>query len=109
MTPTLTLLHSDVFPIGRYAAALMRESIDSRRLSDLNQLLIGDASALRVVLVDPAILDGDRGPIALDTRTAVVGVGLEEQPRWLEQENVYLHLPKDPAAPVLLNAIKRAF
>ena len=106
---TLTLLHSDVFPIGRYADALMRESIDSRRLGDLDQLLIGDASALRVVLVDPAIFNGDRDALALDPRTAVVGVGLAEPPRWLTEESIYIDLPADPTAPALLRAIKRAF
>jgi len=108
VTPSLTLLHSDSFPIGRYAEALTRESIDSRRLGSLDQLRIADP-ALRVVLVDPAILDGGRETLTLDTRTAVVGVGLDEQPHWLAQESIYLHVPKDPAAAVLLSAIKRAF
>jgi HD-GYP domain-containing protein (c-di-GMP phosphodiesterase class II) len=109
MTPSLTLLHSDAFPIGRYADALTRESIASRRFGGLDQLLAGDGSGLRVVLVDPAILDGGRPTLALDPRTAVVGVGLDEQPRWLANESVYVQLPKDPSATALMTAIKRAF
>jgi HD-GYP domain-containing protein (c-di-GMP phosphodiesterase class II) len=109
MTPSLTLLHSEGFPIGRYTEALRRESIAQRRVSGLDQLLGGDGPGLRVLLVDPAILDGDRKTLALDPRTAVVGVGLAEQPRWLTNENVYLDLPKDPSAPALMSAIKRAF
>ena len=108
MTPSLTLLHSDVFPIARYADALMRESIAPRRLTALDQLMMGDGG-LRVVLIDPAIVDGDRKNVTIDTRTAVVGVGLSEQPRWLSDENVYLGIPKDPSPPALLGAIKRAF
>ena len=109
MTPSLTLLHSDVFPIARYADALTRESIAPRRLAALDQLLLGDTPGLRVVLIDLAIVDGDRQTLALDTRTAVVGVGLAEQPRWLSDESVYLGLPKDPTDSALLGAIKRAF
>lgn len=107
---TLTLLHSDSFPIGLYADALTRESIASSRLDSLDQLLRGDATALRVVLVDPAILNGRGGSaLRLDPRTAVVGVGLDEQPRWLSEETIYLDLPKDPSASVLLSAVRRAF
>ncbi|HEY0159005.1 MAG TPA: HD domain-containing phosphohydrolase [Thermoanaerobaculia bacterium] len=106
---TLTLLHSDTFPIGRYADVLLRESIASRRLDSLEQLLVGDASALRVVLVDPAIINGRKSTLQLDTRTAVVGVGLEEQPNWLADDSIYLHLPENPATGVLLSAVKRAY
>jgi HD-GYP domain-containing protein (c-di-GMP phosphodiesterase class II) len=106
---TLTLLHSEVFPIGRYAEALTRESISSHRLGGLDQLLTAEAGSLRVVLVDPAILNGNGTTLTLDKRTAVVGVGLDEQPSWLTDDNVYLHLPQDPSPSVLLSAIKRAF
>ncbi|HEY0140165.1 MAG TPA: HD domain-containing phosphohydrolase [Thermoanaerobaculia bacterium] len=104
---TLTLLHSESFPIGRYADALMRESIASSGLRSLGQLLTADPASLRVVLVDPGILNGH--PLQLDSRTAIVGVGLAEQPQWLTDDNVYLDLPNDPTPAVLLSAIKRAF
>jgi HD-GYP domain-containing protein (c-di-GMP phosphodiesterase class II) len=104
---TLTLLHSESFPIGRYADALLRESIASRGLQSLDQLLTADAASLRVVVVDPGILNGHA--LTLDSRTAIVGVGLEEQPKWLTNDNVYLHLPTDPSPAVLLSAVKRAF
>ena len=70
---TLTLLHSQSFPIGLYAEVLTRESISSSRLDNLDQLLIGDASSLRVVLVDPGITNGRKSILPLDKRTAVVG------------------------------------
>lgn len=104
---TLTLLHSESFPIGRYADALLSESIASRGLHSLDQLLTADAASLRVVLVDPGILNGHT--LQLDSRTAIVGVGLDEQPRWLTADTVYLDLPGDPSPAVLLSAIKRAF
>ena len=52
---TLTLLHSESFPIGLYADVLTREAISSSRLDSLDQLLASDASSLRVVLVDKGI------------------------------------------------------
>jgi HD-GYP domain-containing protein (c-di-GMP phosphodiesterase class II) len=106
---TLTLLHSDTFPIGRYADVLRRESIASGRLDSLEQLLVSDASALRVALVDPGIINGRKAALTLDSRTAVVGVGLEEQPHWLAEDSIYLHLPENPSTGVLLSAVKRAY
>ena len=55
------------------------------------------------------LIEGNGSALQLDTHTAMVGVGLAEQPRWLTDDNIYLHLPKDPAPQVLLSAIKRAF
>jgi HD-GYP domain-containing protein (c-di-GMP phosphodiesterase class II) len=105
----LTLFHSESFPIGRYAEGLTRESIAPSRLESLDQLLTADGAGLRVVLVDRGILNGRRTALQLDPRTAVVGVGLDEQPAWLADDSVYLHLPQDPSTPALMSAIKRAF
>ena len=105
----LTLLHSESFPIGRYADGLTRESIASSSLVSLDQLRAGDPSSLRVVLVDPAILNGGHAGLKLDARTAIVGVGLDEQPRWLADDSVYLHLSENPPPSVLLSAVRRAF
>lgn len=104
----LTLLHSDAFPIGRYADVLSRESIAAKRLDDLEQLRLADSS-LRVVLIDRGLMNGRKETLPLDARTAVVGVGLEEHPAWLADDALYLQLPQDPAAPVLMSAVKRAF
>jgi HD-GYP domain-containing protein (c-di-GMP phosphodiesterase class II) len=106
---TLTLLHSESFPIGLYADVLTRESIASSRFDSLEQLLTGDASSLRVVVVDPGITNGRKSILQLDKRTAVVGVGLAEQPRWLADDSIYLHLPENPSTGVLLSAVKRAY
>jgi HD-GYP domain-containing protein (c-di-GMP phosphodiesterase class II) len=106
---TLTLLHSDSFPIGRYADVLRGESILSSRFDSLEQLLVGDAASLRVVLVDPGITNGRRTALAIDGRTAVVGVGLAEQPRWMADDSIYLHLAENPSTGVLLSAVKRAY
>jgi HD-GYP domain-containing protein (c-di-GMP phosphodiesterase class II) len=103
------LLHSESFPIGLYADVLTREAIFSSRLDSLDQLLIRDASSLRVVLVDKGITNGRKSSLQLDTRTAIVGVGLEEQPRWLNDDSLYLHLPESPSTGMLLSAVKRAF
>ena len=106
---TLTLLHSETFPIGMYADVLGRESISSSRLDSLDQLLSGDASSLRVVLVDKGVTNGQGSILSIDSRTAVVGIGLSEQPHWVADDSIYLHLPETPSTGVLLSAVKRAY
>ena len=106
---TLKLLHSDSFPIGRYADALTRASIAPGRLENLDQLGTGDGSSLRVALIDPAMTNGRKSMLRLDPRTAVVGVGLADQPQWLETDSVYLDLPAGPSEVALLSAVKRAY
>jgi HD-GYP domain-containing protein (c-di-GMP phosphodiesterase class II) len=103
----LTLFHSEQFPIGRYAEALRSASIAPRPLHSLDSLT-PDGGALRVVLVDPSIVDG-RSPRTLDAQTAVVGVGLPEQPSWLSDETVYFDVPAVPSEPMLLKALKHAY
>jgi|SRR6185436_19618345 len=89
---SLTLLHSREFPIARYADAFMRESIRATGVESLDQVLTSDPASLRVVLVDPGILNGKS--MVVDSRTAVVGIGLDEQPKWLTEDNVYVHLAR---------------
>ena len=101
---TLTLLHPESFPIGEYAEALTRESILSRPLNG-RPTPVGDG--LRVVLVDREETGTTLVPV--DNQTAIVGIGLPEQPRWLTEDNVYLHLPESPSTPVLLSGVKRAY
>ena len=105
----LTLFHSESFPIGRYSEALQREAISSRRFDTLDQLSSAGDGSLRVALVDPGILNGRHAVLVVDPRTAIVGVGLDEQPNWLTDDSIYLHLPADPATAVLVSAIKRAY
>jgi HD-GYP domain-containing protein (c-di-GMP phosphodiesterase class II) len=104
---SLTLLHSETFPIGRYADALIREEISPKPLSSLDQIR-GDEMSLRVILIDPPISNGRTAP-AIDARTAVVGIGLAYPPRWLTDDNIYLDLPENPSPRVLLSAVKRAY
>jgi len=104
---TLTLLHPDSFPIGRYSDALIAESISPSRLETLENLGV-PGNALRVVVVDMAI-GGNGKSVTIDSRTAVVGIGLTQQPSWLTDETVYLNLPEDPTPVVLLSAVKRAY
>src|SRR2546430_13208054 len=105
---TLTLIHSKSFPIARYAEAFQRESIAPRLIDSLDHLP-SDAHALRVVLVDSAISGNGRTAGISDPRTAIVGIGLNEQPWWLTDESVYVDLPEDPSPASLLNAVKRAY
>src|SRR5437764_6530181 len=102
----LTLIHPRGFPIGRYAEALTGESIASQVLDSLEHLG-SDGGGLRVVLVDPGIVSGR--PSRIDGRTAIVGIGLSEQPRWLTDDSIYFHLAENPSPAVLLNAVKRAY
>src|SRR5207253_6635340 len=69
--------------------------------------LKGNGGSLRVILVDVGIATGRPSPI--DSRTAVVGIGLAEQPRWLTDDNVYFHLSENPSPGVLLNSVRRAY
>lgn len=103
---TLTLIHSESFPIGRYADALLRESIAPLPVGSLDELT-RDGNSLRVVLLDPAISNGR--PAGLDSRTAIVGIGLAEEPKWLSGESVYVDLPENPSTASLLGAVKRAY
>jgi len=103
---TLTLLHSETFPIGRYTDALTSASIASLPLGKIDQLKT--SASLRVVVLDPS--NGGNGQtVPVDARTALVGVGWAEQPGWLTDESIYLDLPNDPAPDVLLKGVKRAF
>ncbi len=106
---TLTLLHSESFPIGRYADALRRESISAGPMRNLDQLTSGEGTSLRVALVDPGIMNGRQSALTLDSRTAIVGIGLDEQPKWLADDSIFLNLPPDPSTRVLVDAIKRAY
>ncbi len=104
----LTLLHSDTFPISRYAEALSRECIAAREVDSLDAVE-RDGSALRVVLVDPRIMRSGNGTSAVDSSIAVVGIGLDEAPKWLSDDSIYLHLPENPSPAVLLNSVRRAY
>jgi HD-GYP domain-containing protein (c-di-GMP phosphodiesterase class II) len=106
---TLTLLHPETFPIGRYADALRREAIAPKPLQSLD-LVVPETSSLRVVLVDPAIIRRGNGSLVnAGNRTAFVGIGLDEHPRWLTDDNIYLHLPAEPSESLLLDSVKRAY
>jgi len=103
---TLTLVHSESFPIGQYADALRQESISLHPLASLDELK-PDGASLRVILLDPAITNGRSS--SFDRRTAVVGVGLDEEPKWLSGDSIYVPVPKNPSSSSLLRAIKRAW
>ncbi len=104
---TLRLLHSADFPIGKYADALTREAIAPAAVESLEHLPPAGGS-LRVVLIDQA--NGGNGrQTVLDARTAVVGVGLSEQPKWLKEEDLYFDLPANPSTFALLGTVKRAY
>jgi len=97
---SLTLLYSDSFPIGRYSDALMAASISPARLEDHGNVA---GNALRVVVVD------NGQTVSVDARTAVLGVGLSQQPSWLTDDTVYLEVPGDPSTALLLSTVKRAY
>jgi HD-GYP domain-containing protein (c-di-GMP phosphodiesterase class II) len=103
---TLTLIHSESFPIGKYRDALSAASIAPQSVPTLDQLA-SDPGALRVILVDPAINNGR--PSSLDGRTAIVGIGLDEEPKWLGEEGIYIDLPPNPSQASLLRGVKRAY
>ncbi|MEA2165958.1 MAG: hypothetical protein QOK37_4085 [Thermoanaerobaculia bacterium] len=103
---TLTLIHSEDFPIGKYSDALRSDAIASQPLHSLDHLAPEDDS-LRVVLLDAGIKNGR--PSTLGRRTAIVGMGLAEEPEWLTDDTIYIDLPADPSQASLLNGVKRAY
>jgi HD-GYP domain-containing protein (c-di-GMP phosphodiesterase class II) len=103
---TLTLIHSESFPIGKYSDVLRGESIAARSVVSLDQIA-QDGGSLRVILIDPAINNGR--PSSLDARTAIVGIGLDEEPKWLGGDSIYVGLPAEPSHSSLLNGVKRAY
>ncbi len=103
---TLTLIHSESFPIGKYRDALSEASIAAQSVLTLDDLA-SDPGALRVILVDLAMNNGR--PSSLDARTAIVGIGLDEEPKWLGEEGIYIDLPPDPSQASLLRGVKRAY
>lgn len=105
---TLTLFHPESFPIAQYSDALQRESIATRQIAAL-EALGSDPGALRVVLIDPVVSLRGGGLAVTDSRTAIVGIGLREQPAWLNEDSVYLQLPEAPSTAMLLSAVKRAY
>ncbi len=105
---TLSLIHSTKFPIGRYADALLRESIYPRALDNLDHLP-AEGGTLRVVLVDASISGKGRNKGIADPRTAIVCIGLAEVPRWLTDDSIYFDLPENPPISSLLNTVKRAY
>src|SRR2546423_6685730 len=106
--PTLTLLHPADFPISRYADALIAESISPVPIDSLEHVT-ADRGSLRVVLVDARMANNGRSAAVVNPRTAIVGIGLSEQPRWLSDDSVYLHVPQNPSPQLLLNAVSRAY
>src|SRR5438132_232402 len=106
--PTLTLRHPADFPIGRYSDALIGESISPIPIESLEHLTV-DGGSLRVVLVDARMANNGSSAAVLDPRTAIVGIGLSEQPRWLSADSVYLHVPHNPSPAQLLRAVSRAY
>jgi HD-GYP domain-containing protein (c-di-GMP phosphodiesterase class II) len=101
----LTLLHSESFPIERYADAISRESI--RRVTVSNpEDVERESERLNVVLVDPALLAQGVVPNG-KTGFVYVGVGLGEQSDL--DSNLFLELPADPPVRLLRSALKRSF
>ena len=103
---TLTLIHSEAFPIGKYSDALRSDAIAAQPLHSLDHLA-PEGGSLRVVLLDAGINNGR--PATLGRRTAIVGLGLDEEPEWLTDDTIYIDLPADPSQASLLNGVKRAY
>ena len=101
----LTLIHSDAFPIGNYREALARESIAVRPASNAEKR---DPGSLRVVLVDQTLARNGASAFA-DASTAIIGVGLDEQPQWIREDDVYLSVSEAPDQKALLRTIQLAY
>src|SRR5207237_9442190 len=70
--------------------------------------LASDNGSLRVVLLDPTVT-ANGGPKNAGPRTAIVGIGLSEHPKWVTDDSIYFDLPENPSTSSLLNAVKRAY
>src|SRR5688572_11301316 len=103
----LKLLHSSRFPIADYAEALKRESINPGTIEGFRDIPTDDSS-LRIVLLDSFLMRDGAGA-TIDGQTALIGVGLDDHPRWIGVETAYFHLPANPSESALISTIKRAY
>jgi HD-GYP domain-containing protein (c-di-GMP phosphodiesterase class II) len=103
---SLTLLHSDQFPIDRYRKALEQDSIAPRAVSSWSELSAA-SSMPSVVLVDHRFEHADHGA-TFPPVSVLLGVGLENPPDWVSSEQMYMSLPAEPATGMLVSAVLRA-
>ena len=92
---TLTLLHSESFPIGLYADVLTRESIASSRLDSLDHS--SSATPLRCAWSSSTRASPTAASAVCSSTRARPSSAWDstEQPRWLADDSIYLHLPRE--------------
>ncbi|HEY5610170.1 MAG TPA: HD domain-containing phosphohydrolase [Thermoanaerobaculia bacterium] len=103
----LNLVHSPRFPIETYRKFLDEASIESTSVDTLENFA-STAGFMSVVLVDEQLANHGKTMGPADSLVALVGVGLDG-PEWLTDERIYIHLPDQPPAIILLDAVKRAY
>jgi HD-GYP domain-containing protein (c-di-GMP phosphodiesterase class II) len=105
MMQNLTVIHSNKFPIDRYREALDREKVAYTTVT-AGQAHSKQNGRLSVVLLDD-VLAGGNYSVTTDPAVTMLGVGLAA--REDADDRIYLHLPEDPSATMLVGALRRAY
>lgn len=99
----LTVIHSNKFPIDRYKEVFDQEKIGYTSVT--TGQTARQSGRLNVVLLDD-VLAGGNFQVTADPGVTMLGVGLAGREQ--SDERIYLHLPEDPTATMLVGALRRA-
>lgn len=100
----LRLIHSREFPIASYREQLAKSAVQPVEIGSLSEQRPEEAG-LSILLLDRMLWAGNGGSIPNPGRTLTFGIGLSDA---ADDDRIYVHLPENPPAAVLLSAIRRA-
>lgn len=100
----LRLIHSREFPIASYRDQLAKSAVQPVEIGNLSERGPEDPG-LSILLLDRMLWAANGGSIPAPGGTLTFGIGLSDA---ADDDRIYLHLPENPPAAVLLSAIRRA-
>ncbi|MHB9000042.1 MAG: hypothetical protein ACYC9N_11085, partial [Thermoanaerobaculia bacterium] len=100
----LKLIHSREFPIASYREQLAKSAVQPVEIGSLSEQRTEDPG-LSILLLDRMLWATNGGSIPRSGGTLTFGIGLADA---ADDDRIYIHLPENPPAAVLLSAIRRA-